>query len=253
MKRLARCLVAVLAAATAVGAGLDAAHAQGILGTKHNLSPSGPGPVKATTQTDTGGQANTEVCVYCHTPHGADTTVAAPLWNRAVNTTANAYTMYSSPTLDGTIDAQPTGVSLACLSCHDGTIAFDALRNLPGSGGFSGSPATDGTRTSWTFAGTPDKKMPAGGITNLGTDLSNDHPISIDYASAKSPSATDGTNSNVGFYQPTGDTFGNGVRLYSGKVQCASCHDPHRSNTNTFLRVANDGSALCLTCHKKNG
>jgi predicted CXXCH cytochrome family protein len=36
-------------------------------------------------------------------------------------------------------------------------------------------------------------------------------------------------------------------------VQCTSCHDPHRSDTPTFLRKSNDGSALCLTCHVKDG
>lgn len=249
MKRVVRGLLTVTLAGGLGVLGFRAVAAQGILSTKHNLSPTGLGPVRATSQTDTLGAANTEVCVYCHTPHGADTQVAAPLWNRAVNTTG--YTMYTSPTMDATIATQPTGVSLACLSCHDGTIAFDALRNLPGPGGFSADPAKTGV-TSWTFQGTTDKKMPVG-ITNLGPDLTNDHPVSIDYASAKSPSATDGTNSQVGFKQPTGDVFSNGVRLYSGKVECGSCHDPHRSNTNTFLRVANDGSALCLTCHKKDG
>ena len=27
-----------------------------------------------------------EVCVYCHTPHGASTQTTAPLWNRTMNT-----------------------------------------------------------------------------------------------------------------------------------------------------------------------
>ncbi|MBI4593002.1 MAG: cytochrome c3 family protein [Candidatus Rokubacteria bacterium] len=250
MRPLGRCLSLLLVGGSVMLLGFHSAAGQGILGTKHNLSPTGTGTLHALTQTDTLGAANTEVCVYCHTPHGADTTVGAPLWNRAVNTTG--YTMYNSPTMDATMDAQPTGVSQACLSCHDGTIAFDALRNLPGPGGFSNAPAKAGV-TTWTFAGTTDKKMPAGGITNIGTDLTNDHPVSMDYSTAKSPSSTDGTSGSVGFKTPTGDVFSNGVRLYSGKVQCGSCHDPHRSNTNVFLRVSNDGSALCLTCHKKDG
>ncbi len=49
------------------------------------------------------------------------------------------------------------------------------------------------------------------------------------------------------------------VRVYDGKVECASCHDPHGVPSGgagstfkpTFLRVANTGSALCLTCHTK--
>ncbi len=267
MKRTMRCLL-ILAVTLALGAMLSGdGWAQGILSTKHNLSPQfGTGTdtrtVKALTQTDTLGVANTEVCVYCHTPHGADTTVNAPLWNRAINTTASAYTMYSSAfssTYDATTDTQPTGVSLACLSCHDGTIAFDALRNLPGSGGFSATPATDGTRTTWTFAGAAaGKKLPAG-VTNIGVDLSNDHPVSMLYSSALSPSSTDPANTNANGFKteasvtgPVGTRQG-GLVLYAGKVQCGSCHDPHRSNTNTFLRKSNDGSELCLTCHRKDG
>jgi predicted CXXCH cytochrome family protein len=33
-------------------------------------------------------------------------------------------------------------------------------------------------------------------------------------------------------------------------VECASCHDPHSTNQ-TFLRIANTGSAVCLACHNK--
>jgi predicted CXXCH cytochrome family protein len=239
------------------------ARAQGILNTKHNLTATGPGTVKSSTADGLGGP---EVCVFCHTPHGSDTSIEAPLWNRAVNTTG--YTMYSSPSLDGTIDTQPTGVSVACLSCHDGTIAFDALRNLPGSGGYTDTPAKTGT-SAWSFVGgtgTGNKYMPAGGITNIGQDLRNDHPVSIDFASAKSPSSTSGTNDHAtGFKDPPGGIdptkdsyFANGLKIAAGKVQCNSCHDPHRSDNPTFLRINNGGagnqqSAVCLTCHKKDG
>ena len=46
-------------------------------------------------------------------------------------------------------------------------------------------------------------------------------------------------------------------------VECASCHDPHVSEGQagpgptspsagkTFLRISNDGSAVCLACHTK--
>jgi predicted CXXCH cytochrome family protein len=32
---------------------------------------------------------------------------------------------------------------------------------------------------------------------------------------------------------------------------CSSCHDVHNNANAPFLNVANDGSALCLTCHVK--
>lgn len=238
------------------------ASAAGIADTKHNLSSGAAG-----TQIH---QTNTaEICVFCHTPHGSDTAIEAPLWNRGINT--GVYEVYASPSFDaGTNNAAPPpdGVSLACLSCHDGTIAFDALRNLPGSGGYNPSAPSAG----YTFQNTGGGNvMPNDGrITNLGfplsggnPDLRNDHPVSMIYANALSPSSTSGTNDHAtGFKDPpsgisaTGDSyFVNGVKIVKGKVQCTSCHDPHRSNTPTFLRVdnGNQNSQVCLTCHNKDG
>ena len=70
---------------------------------KHNLSVSGPGPVKAVTLT--------EICVFCHTPHNA--APAVPLWNQALSSAAN-YQPYASTTLKATVGL-PTGSSKLCL------------------------------------------------------------------------------------------------------------------------------------------
>jgi len=59
-----------------------------MINTKHNLSFTGPGTIKATTET--------QICVFCHTPHGANLD-QPPLWNRTLST-AN-YTPYTSPSL----------------------------------------------------------------------------------------------------------------------------------------------------------
>jgi len=244
----------------------SAAQAASILDTKHNLSS-----VAKTNAGNIQTADTSEVCVFCHTPHGADTTVAAPLWNRAK--TAATFQVYTSPTLDSAV-GQPNGTSLACLSCHDGTIAFDALRNQPGSGLFDANAPSAG----WTFAG-GSNKMPVGRITNLGDgaadpDLRNDHPISMKYSDARSPSSGSALETS-GFYPlqtngPNGRNYVNkdtatfdigALPLYTSTiggaekdyVQCTSCHDPHRSDTPTFLRKDNTGSALCLTCHKKDG
>lgn len=98
--------------------------------TKHNLS-SNP---------DINATGTTEICVFCHTPHGANSTATgqAPLWNRLLPEDLS-YEVYGSPSFDAqdvTGIHRPKGVSLACLSCHDGSIAFDSLINGPGSGGF---------------------------------------------------------------------------------------------------------------------
>ncbi len=69
-----------------------------------------------------------EVCVYCHTPHGANSTAAAPLWNRTV--TQRNYTLFSSDTAQQEA-TQPGPNSLTCLSCHDGATAIDSVINMP--------------------------------------------------------------------------------------------------------------------------
>jgi len=143
----------------------------GIAATKHNLSSSGTGS-NHTTGTD-------QICVFCHTPHGSDTSAAVPLWNRKL-AAGSSYSVYNSTaatatsTIDGQIGAVGS-VSLACLSCHDGAQAMDNVLNKPGSGGYNATGSQiGGTWTgSATMSGTP--------IPVLGTDLTNDHPIGIQY------------------------------------------------------------------------
>jgi hypothetical protein len=117
-------LISTLAAAMGLAVPRGAAaQVTGIAGTKHNLSATGPGPIKAATQT--------QICVFCHTPHGANL-LNPPLWNREFSS-AN-YVPYTSPSIQSTV-GQPTSYSKLCLSCHDGTIAIGSVRNRerPGS------------------------------------------------------------------------------------------------------------------------
>jgi len=171
------------------------------------------------------GWGTTEICQPCHTPHNASTALPVVLWNHAV--TSATYTLYSSPTMNATT-GQPGGVSKACLSCHDGTVALDSF------GGSTGS----------TFISGP---------ANFGTDLSNDHPVSFTYNNALA--TADG-----GLHPPTTEASGLGgtiaadmlFGLGSDQVECASCHDVHNAaNLQSLLLKSNAGSALCLTCHAK--
>jgi predicted CXXCH cytochrome family protein len=85
--------------------------------------------------------------------------------------------------------------------------------------------------------------MPAGN-SNLGTDLSDDHPISFAYTPTLA--ATRGELANPAAL--TGK-----VKLDAGgQLQCSSCHDAHDNSNGKFLVMSNQGSALCLTCHMKN-
>lgn len=204
--------------------------ADSIAGTPHDLRIVGMGGANRTGTDDT----NTDMCIYCHTPHmRAEADAVAPLWNRAI-TTGQTFVMYDSATIDMTIANEPQGVSLACLSCHDGVTGLDAAVQESGRQGSGVLSPTD--------ANVPNIM---GGRHAFGPDLSAQHPISVTYDSA----------ADAGF-QPKATAIGNGVVLYGAaenQVECGSCHNPHDAVTvtNRFLRMSNDGSQLCLACHIK--
>ena len=256
MKKITVCLVLMIGLLVITS---YASAQTGIVATKHNLSSAGTSAMK--------GQY-AEICVYCHTPHGGQlASDSGPLWNR--NYTPGAFQVYSSATLDSTPSNPPTTVSKACLSCHDGTLGLNQLINHPGPGG--GTSPSNAT----------DLKVGGTGATNnmalIGTDLRDDHPVSMIYADAKSygTGAAIGVDTHLAGFRAatlvgTRPVIVNGAitlplygtsALATAKVECASCHDPHEERSKTgaatpaqsvyFLRVANDNSQLCLTCHLK--
>lgn len=264
-----------------------AAAVTGIRNTRHNL---GTGSPVTGANTFDGTQ---EVCVFCHTPHGAATGAGnPPLWNKALP--AGPYQVYNtsvSSTIDGATATDGVGggaigsVSIACLSCHDGTQAMNNFINQPGSGGYNAAGAN--MAGTWT-AGNQTPVLATGlmgaGIANLGTDLRNDHPIGIQYCGG-GINGTSGAGScnDTDFVAPSNTVIGGATRVFwvetvaSGNsvrnkndmilynrdfggtsgpsVECASCHDPHVENVAgsnpTFLRISNAQSAVCLACHVK--
>jgi predicted CXXCH cytochrome family protein len=238
----------------------------GVKDTKHNLGVNGGGDNKFS--------GTNEICVFCHTPHGADATAAVPLWNRALGgTTYTTYDSLGTTSLDSAM--APVGsVSIACLSCHDGTQAMDTLINEPGSGKITAF--SDGN--AWIGNSSPT------GIADLGTNLNNDHPIGIQYggggqsaganesATLKDPDFKMTQNAKINgttvwwvdtAVGTTGTREKEDMQLYTRTstdtgiagpaqpfVECASCHDPHSTNA-TFLRIPNDNSDVCLACHTK--
>ena len=232
-----------------------------IAGSKHDL---GSGNFYGGAKADT-----SEICVFCHTPHNANNQgemAGAPLWNRRLTDTGN-YLMYTSPTMDASCLATPSGVSLACLSCHDAS-------NGNGVGGGSGAVAGGNGNGDQHELVNPSNAIPAalleggaGGAScnachgedgrngsgpwpklyeewQIGNDLRNDHPISLLYA--------DTLNADSYFNTPPDPQNGwFDVRLYEGRVECPSCHNPHDPDNVPFLRKTINGSALCLTCHNK--
>jgi hypothetical protein len=238
--QVASILVVVLGFAAIAGAG--------IVGSKHDLTITGFGNFVG---------ANDEVCIYCHTPHAAVTgdryfgsgtpTPRLPLWNRSLNE-SQAFTMYTSPTYNATnpADGKPTGYSLLCLSCHDGVATLGAVIN--NSGGLNppiGINLPGGEPNQLGDLGYPNSAN-----VNIGTDISNDHPVSFDYAAAVTADTT--ANGGVQGIQSAG-SINAALKLPGGRMECTTCHDPHDdgalSGKAPFLRMSNAGSAMCLNCH----
>ena len=243
--------------------------ASGIGGSRHNLGSLGRVLRSA---------ATTEVCVFCHTPHHSSA-LNAPLWNRS--SPLGPFTAYGM-TSAGSDITTVGGPSLACLSCHDGVTTFDNLVNAPGKDGV----VAGGQDRGWLFNMPVGAQYPAVGQVGLdhfdqmpggacsichqgalfdleyigsmttGTDLSDDHPVSVAYNEALpeaglraqstvlstidldselSSSGDPALLSNVsqnrwavnGFIS---DTATISDLLKDGNVECTSCHDPHFSN-----------------------
>jgi len=210
------------------------------------------GSALRTTDGDIGGQT----CVFCHTPHMGGVTV--PLWNR--NTTTSTYQVYASSTMDATAPtsaAIQSGISGACLSCHDGSIAIDVLANLAGVAHAASVAFTRQATAKATYgaSGTGTGNIMNGGSPFLGTDLRNDHPITVMYETSRAATPAEfvtqaiaGTKVTVGTTTPL-PLFG--ASTATATVECATCHDPHNNSRGLFLRRSNAASGLCLTCHVK--
>ncbi len=160
-----------------------------------------------------GWNSSGEICRPCHTPHNASEDDGY-LWNHDYAAAGRTY-------WDGAVDNEH---SLLCLSCHDGQTALDSF------GGMAGS----------TYMA---------GAANLGADLTDDHPIGVEYPVGSSRwgavTTTSWGHTAVGGSLPlwgAGDVY----------IECTTCHTPHSAGSSgNFLRMENDASAMCLTCHLK--
>lgn len=206
----------------------------GIKTSRHNLSSSGIYTYRTNNIS--------QICVFCHTPHNPVRNV--PLWNRNDPSGAGNFKLYTgSATIksSGNKIASINGnaISLFCLSCHDGANGLWALVKNQGTND-TGKTATGTNRVGATR-------------TNIGADqnLTNDHPVNVRIGLAATDPNDVSTNWNA-----ASDIATNGLRLFSigtdsDYVECASCHDPHKTENKKFLRKANTSSNLCLTCHNK--
>jgi hypothetical protein len=199
---------------------------------------------------------NKDLCGPCHMAHGSDpANQLISLWSH--ETVSATWTVFVSPR--GTTINQPSGASLACLSCHDGTLAYNQLK------GVQVGPTAYNVQGSYVIGNGSQH------------NLRGDHPISFSYSEAVTKSPTNtlklatetlGSTTTASLSgQTVGATF-----LKSGNMECTSCHDVHRSigdsgtasdkasmtsTTHNPLLIAYGraqdgfGSSLCRSCHNK--
>ena len=227
------------------------AQAQGVADplSPHNLSNTGPDALNST---------STQVCVYCHTPHAALTGQAVPLWNKDSNLIVEGdfqrYSTLDTVTFDAT-EANIGSVSMACLTCHDGVQAMDVVINAPGRG--LGTGNIDGGARVMTGAINP--------IAVIGNDLTNDHPISMQYAAggltdagvpaAGVPAApVTAAYGDPDFKDPYAMTL-NGTPVWWLDVAAGANRAGERDKTDVLLYTRNDLGGIvepfveCGSCH----
>jgi len=197
------------------------------------------------------------VCIYCHAPHHTITTAEAaladityyPLWNHAITTVAS-WTPYqntdpANPVIPDAIQHQlnaelgdPASVSKLCLSCHDGSVAISTYGNFDN--GAASSKHTGNVNATGRIA------------IGLNGNLQNHHPIGFNFddVAAADDEIKDPSSVLLGS-NPYGQTIED--LLWQRSIECSSCHDVHNTkNTGLkFLRVEDNNSNLCFSCHRK--
>ena len=197
-----------------------------------------------------------EVCVFCHTPQqtiGAASrsgVALLPVWQQSLSETYSFVLYDDIGRLQFGDKAAVGSQSIACLSCHDANQAF----------------SVQAAESDHPF-GVPYRGFSKGRERTLAESKKNDDLPSREAKEIKSlddfrlPSSGMVDNRMIWWVSANGVTALRtraDLPLYARKfdsgeipyIECSSCHDPHVSNK-LFLRVNNEQSRLCLTCHDK--
>jgi predicted CXXCH cytochrome family protein len=227
-----------------------------IIGSPHDFSPTGTSGYSqlGIASYSGGGGAYNNPCQVCHIPHAAALPSAAnaPLWNHAVAT--NAVTEYVTYDQAGSATFNALGLnvmlgsSVACLSCHDGSIA---INQSYGSTKFNGNGGAGTNVPSWAVV-TYDPTT--GKFDSGGKYLTRNHPIGVSYSAAVTAANANGATE----LQPASSVQEADLNLEGANksVECATCHDIHQTagasaTAPDSLIVSVNGGQLCLTCHNK--
>ena len=277
--RLASALIALTLAAMAPDA------ASNIVDTKHNLAPLSPpaapqagasGLRRVSSHAEDAGARHAaseaaSICAFCHTPFGEPG--AVPTWQSSPTDGQTPFATYASVGSTSRESATELGsVSIACLSCHDGTQAVSV----------TGYPMLPRSPHQLNDEGIPVDRVATQAPPVV--SLSASHPVGVRY-SGDAPGASrlmrvspeEGLvpvrEIRLGF-RTAERALINGVPVWwietgaPGRqredihlfsrvtsdgatepyVECSSCHDPH-SGSRMFLRHPEPEGFICGTCH----
>ena len=251
-----------------------------IRNTKHNFAASDNPLLPPNESRTVSAVSEQQLCVFCHTPHGnhegdpGDLGSSGPfpsskpfLWNR--QDSSATYTMYSSSSLDIPANGQAPGLgSKMCLSCHDGTVAVGQVNVLNSQ--LNQTIVMQGTSGTGTIAEGTD-----GYTSNLGEDLSNDHPVGFVYNTALADADGElidpeaGEGAHIGIRVGSGVANFNQALLEGGTVSDgdSSTAEPTTALTRVavplesnaasfnktiktdFVTINASGSVECTSCH----
>ena len=222
-----------------------------IINGPHDLRSTGAGG------TDTGvAGPSYALCNYCHVAHkfAADAQYGGLgtngpgqlLWNHTLSS-STAYTVYNSWTMQnkdiqslqttGNPNADVNNPSVMCMSCHDGTVALNSTYTGVIGPGYGSTPKFFGA-TQQNFVINP-------------ADANKTHPVNFTYDAALAGNA--GMKVPAGTHGVDADTGNAVVPLFGGKMQCATCHEPHTNQHLLFRNFASIYTATngswCLYCH----
>lgn len=181
--------------------------------------------------------ASFTACSFCHVAHKTGDAPVGPgalLWNHTMSS-VTSYGVYQSDSFNGlqTDISDVAGkdvVSSLCLSCHDGTVAINSWYEPVTGANFQ--PLPMGT----TF-------MPQD--TRI-RDLTKTHPVNFTYSAALAQKAGMLVPNSTTSVDAAGE-----VPLFGGKMQCATCHDPHNGTSGIFVQSfpAQSSGTFCTYCH----
>ncbi|WP_456382461.1 cytochrome c3 family protein [Persephonella sp.] len=155
------------------------------------------------------GEYNLALCMWCHVQN-IDISFVDVEYKWAPNKLVEKFYVYGQ-TKKGPAIKSIAPSSMVCLSCHDGA-------NAP----------------NITF-----------GETGTGITV-HSHPVFVIYQ--KDAKYLRPYNSPLIGWEGKKHFVYDLIKDYNGRIQCASCHDPHITNP-AFLRTPNRRSALCMGCH----